>query len=61
MNDIDLFHRVMKYWDIPACHHNDFGMITLGCAPKSDNFFMKLLIKPHYRKALIECLKEMKF
>ena len=50
-----------RIWDIPVSEHSDFRRIALGAPPKCSTFFEKILLRPHYRKALIQCLKEMKF
>ena len=53
--------KACKHWDIPECFHADFKRITLGASPQDGEFFRKIWLRPHYRKALIQCLKEMKF
>ena len=58
---VDSVMKACEIWDVPEHRCNDFRRITLGSYPKASDFFMEIMLRPHYRKALIQCLKEMKF
>jgi len=54
-------NEICDSWDIPKKEWSDFRRITVGCPPKNPKFFYYIRIRPHYRKALIQCLKEVDF